>query len=165
MLGNTYRDKDKETGFFEDLLSHGVRGVIVISSLVDEQHFEQAVQRGLVVVSYDRRATPGASAAIDHVTVDNCEAARTWRHSHLISHGHQRLAFATASGQTTSRSDKIQRLSVPPPAAAGLADTARVIDRQPAVRVRRLRNGRRGAHAGGAHRRRATAADRRRGRE
>ena len=38
VLGNTYRNRDKETGFFEDLLAHGVRGVIVISSLVDEQH-------------------------------------------------------------------------------------------------------------------------------
>ena len=27
LLGNTYRNKDKETGFFDDLLDHGVRGV------------------------------------------------------------------------------------------------------------------------------------------
>jgi transcriptional regulator with XRE-family HTH domain len=57
MIGNTYRDAEKEQHFFEDLMAHGVRGVIIISSLVDEQHVEAAAERGLVVVSYDRRAT------------------------------------------------------------------------------------------------------------
>lgn len=107
MLGNTYRNREKETGFFEDLLAHGVRGVIVISSLVDEQHFEAAVRRGLVMVSYDRRATPGAASAIDHVSVDNFEAARLAA-AHLIAHGHRRLAFVTATGQTMSRREKIR---------------------------------------------------------
>ncbi len=45
LLGNTYRNREKETGFFDDLLAQGVRGVIVISSLVDERHFENAVAR------------------------------------------------------------------------------------------------------------------------
>ncbi len=107
MLGNTYRNREKETGFFDDLLAHGVRGVIVISSLVDEQHFEAAVRRGLVMVSYDRRATPGAASAIDHVSVDNFEAARLAA-AHLIAHGHRRLAFVTATGQTMSRREKIR---------------------------------------------------------
>ena len=59
LIGSTYRDREKESAFFDDLLSHGVRRVIVISSLADESHFESAVERGMVVVSYDRRATPG----------------------------------------------------------------------------------------------------------
>ena len=45
LIGNTYRDKEKEASFFEDLLAHGVRRVIVISSLADESHLTQAVQR------------------------------------------------------------------------------------------------------------------------
>ena len=126
VLGNTYRNKDKETGFFEDLLSHGVRGVIVISSLVDEQHFESAVQRGLVMVSYDRRATPGAATAIDHVSVDNFEAARLAT-THLIEHGHQRLAFVTAAGHTMSRDEKMRGF-FDAVQQAGLRDSARVID-------------------------------------
>ena len=32
--------RTRRARFFDDLLAHGVRGVIVISSLVDEQHFE-----------------------------------------------------------------------------------------------------------------------------
>ena len=126
VLGNTYRNRDKETGFFDDLLAHGVRGVIVISSLVDEQHFESAVQRGLVMVSYDRRATPGASPAIDHVSVDNFEAARLAT-AHLIANGHKRLAFVTASGQTMSRSEKIKGFFAAVE-SAGLQRSARVID-------------------------------------
>ena len=52
MLGNTYRNKEKESGFFDDLLAHGVRGVVVISSLVDERHFEAAV------VTHHHQAAP-----------------------------------------------------------------------------------------------------------
>ena len=106
MMGNTYRDKDKEARFFDDLMAHGVRGVIIISSLVDEQHFESAGERGLVVVSYDRRATPGVESGIDHVSVDNFEAARIAT-EHLIAQGHRRLAFVTAAGITMSRREKI----------------------------------------------------------
>ena len=126
VLGNTYRNKDKETGFFEDLLDHGVRGVIVISSLVDEQHFESAVQRGLVMVSYDRRATPGTATAIDHVSVDNAEAAHLAT-AHLIAHGHRRLAFVTASGHTMSRSEKMRGFFIAAE-QAGLRSSARIID-------------------------------------
>lgn len=126
VLGNTYRNRDKETGFFDDLLAHGVRGVIVISSLVDERHFEAAVQRGLAMVSYDRRATPGAASAIDHVSVDNAQAAFLATR-HLIEHGHRRLAFATASGQTMSRSEKVRGFHAAA-AQAGLQETARVIE-------------------------------------
>jgi DNA-binding LacI/PurR family transcriptional regulator len=126
VLGNTYRNRDKETGFFDDLLSHGVQGVVVISSLVDEQHFEAAVRRGLVMVSYDRRATPGAASAIDHVSVDNYEAGRLAA-AHLIATGHRRLAFVTASGQTTSRGEKIRGFRAAAE-AAGLSRQVRVID-------------------------------------
>jgi DNA-binding LacI/PurR family transcriptional regulator len=126
LLGNTYRNRDKETGFFDDLLAHGVRGVVVISSLVDEAHFEAAVRRGLVMVSYDRRATPGLASAIDHVSVDNFEAGRLAA-AHLIAHGHRRIAFATATGQTMSRSEKIRGFMAAAQ-TAGLQDQASVID-------------------------------------
>lgn len=126
MLGNTYRNKDIETGFLDDLLSHGVRGVIMISSQLDEQHFEQAVQRGLVVVSYDRRATPGASPTIDHVTADNAAAAHLAT-SHLVARGHRSLAFATSSGQTMSRREKVNGF-LAAARSAGLADSAHVVE-------------------------------------
>lgn len=129
MIGNTYRDKDKEARFFDDLMAHGVRGVIIISSLVDEQHFESAGERGLVVVSYDRRATPGVESGIDHVSVDNFEAARIATR-HLIAQGHTRLAFVTAAGITMSRREKINGFMAAA-TAAGLAASAQVIEGTP----------------------------------
>lgn len=129
LVGNTYRDQEKEASFFQDLLAHGVRRVIVISSLADERHFETAVQRGMAVVSYDRRATPGSKSGVEHVTPDNFEAARLAT-SHLVAHGHTRLAFATVSGMTMSRSAKIAGFQAAA-ALAGLAAEARVLDGGP----------------------------------
>ena len=126
MLGNTYRSKEIETGFFDDLLSHGVRGVIMISSQLDEQHVDQGVQRGLVAVSYDRPATPGASPSVDHVTVDNAAAARMAT-EHLIERGHRRLAFVTAAGQTMSRRAKVKGF-LAAAKAAGLTDSAQMVE-------------------------------------
>jgi DNA-binding LacI/PurR family transcriptional regulator len=126
MLGNTYRSKEIELGFFDDLLSHGVRGVIMISSQLDEEYLDQGLQRGLVAVSYDRSATPGASLGIDHVTVDNAAAARMAT-EYLIGRGHRRLAFATAAGQTMSRREKVKGFLVAAQ-TSGLVGTAHVIE-------------------------------------
>ena len=129
MIGNTYRDREKETRFFDDLLSHGVRGVIIISSLIDEQHVESAADRGLVMVSYDRRATPNIRSIIDHVTVDSFESARIAT-QHLIDQGHQRLAFVTPAGRTMSRNEKIAGFRAAAK-SAGLEKTARVVEGTP----------------------------------
>ena len=126
LIGSTYRDRDKESAFFEDLLSHGVRRVIVISSLADERHFESAVERGMAVVSYDRGATPGKKSRVGHVMPDNFEAARLAT-SHLIARGHRKLAFATVAGMTMSRSAKIDGFYAAAD-AAGLRGSAKVLD-------------------------------------
>jgi len=107
LIGSTYRDREKESAFFDDLLAHGVRRVIVISSLADERHFETAVGNGMSVVSYDRGATPGRRSRVAHVMPDNQLAAQLATR-HLIEHGHARLAFTTVAGLTMSRSAKIQ---------------------------------------------------------
>lgn len=129
MIGNTYRDKDKEASFFDDLLAHGVRGVIIVSSSIDEQHLEAAAARGLVMVSYDRRATPGVPSVIDHVTVDSFESARIAT-QHLIDQGHTRLAFVTPVGRTMSRNEKIAGF-LAAAQSAGLESSAQVIEGVP----------------------------------
>jgi len=107
LLASTYRNREKESSFFDDLLSHGVRGVIVISSLADQSHVHAAVRRGLVAVSYDRRAPARQTSPIDYVSMDNVSAARL-AVEHLLANGHVRLALVTASGRTLSRTEKIQ---------------------------------------------------------
>ena len=126
LIGSTYRDAAKEAAFFDDLLAHGVRRVIVISSLSQEQHLESAVARGMSVTSYDRRATPDRPSGVGHVTPDNFAVARLAT-EHLIARGHRHLAFATVAGMTMSRSDKIAGFFAAAD-AAGLRATARVLD-------------------------------------
>jgi len=126
LIGSTYRDKDKESAFFSDLLSHGVRRVIVVSSPADERHFESAVERGMSVVSYDGGATPGRRSRVGHVMPDNFAAAQMAA-QHLIDRGHRRLAFATTAGMTMSRNAKIDGFFAAVD-AAGLRADARVLD-------------------------------------
>ena len=126
LLGSTYRDREKESAFFDDLMAQGVRRVIVISSLADERHFESAVERGMAIVSYDRGETPGKKSRVGHVMPDNFEAARMAT-QHLIAQGHRRLAFATVAGMTMSRSAKIDGFHAAAE-AAGLRRSAQVLD-------------------------------------
>ncbi len=129
LIGSTYRDHAKESAFVEDLLSHGVRRVIVISSLADERHFESAAARGMAVVSYDRGPTPGKRSNVGHVTPDNFAAAQMATR-HLIEHGHRQLAFATVAGMTMSRRAKIDGFHAAAE-AAGLRTSAEVLDGGP----------------------------------
>ena len=129
LIGSTYRDAAKEAAFFEDLNAHGVRHVIVISSLSDERHLDSAAARGMHVMSYDRRAAPGRPSAVGHVTPDNFAAARLAT-GHLIAKGHTRLAFVTVAGMTMSRSDKIAGFFAAAD-AAGLRAGAQVLDGGP----------------------------------
>ena len=126
LLGSTYRNRAKEADFFDDLLSHGVRGVIVISSLADQSHVHAAVRRGMVAVSYDRRAPERQASPIDYVSMDNANAARL-AVEHLLTLGHTRLAFATASGRTLSRIEKIDGF-LAAARRAGAARSAKVME-------------------------------------
>jgi DNA-binding LacI/PurR family transcriptional regulator len=128
LLGNTYRSLEKEASFVEDLLAHGVRGVIVVSSLAYRDYFESASARGLVVVSHDGRSPAGQLPQVDHVSMDNVKAA-SMATQHLIDHGHTQLVFASASGRTVSRAEKIDGF-LATVRAAGLGSSARVLERR-----------------------------------
>lgn len=129
LVGNTYRSQAKESSFFNDLLSHGVRGVIVISSLEEQAHLDAAVAQGLVAVSYDRRAPADRVATVDYVSMDNYTAAQLAT-EHLIEHGHARIAFATPGARTMSRSEKIAGF-VAAAEAAGLGRSATMLEGRP----------------------------------
>ncbi|MEI2416686.1 LacI family DNA-binding transcriptional regulator [Orrella sp. JC864] len=107
MLCNTHRDRELEARMLEDLSSFGVAAAILVSSFDDERHIEQAIARGLAVVSYDRAPGQDRGQGIDHVYADNVEAGRLAA-QHLIEHGHRRLAFVMPAGRTNSRDRKIE---------------------------------------------------------
>ncbi|RWR00651.1 LacI family transcriptional regulator [[Pantoea] beijingensis] len=109
LLGNTYRQESEEDTFLEDMLAHGIKGVIVASSTVDKPHFFQAASQGLVMVNYDSRV--GALSAstellCDSVSMDNIEAGRIAT-EYLIQQGCRNLAFVTEASHIMSRSHKI----------------------------------------------------------
>lgn len=118
MLCNTHRDRALEARMLEDLSGFGVAAAILLSSFDDERHVEDAIARGLAVVSYDRAPSPGANRGIDHVYADNVQAGHLAA-QHLIDHGHRRLAFAMPAGRTNSRNRKIEGFLT----AAGQAST------------------------------------------
>lgn len=107
LLCNTHRDKRLEAAMFDDLIAFGVRAVIVVSSLSDEQHIEAAMARGLAVISFDLGPDPGSVIRHDYVLPDNV-AAGTLAARHLIEYGHSHLAFAMPKGLTYSRRQKIE---------------------------------------------------------
>jgi DNA-binding LacI/PurR family transcriptional regulator len=105
IVANTYRNPEHERAFLDDMWSQGVRGVIVISSLANEKHFEAPVARGMVAVSYDSHARRDAKPILDYVSADNVAGARL-AVEHLASQGHRTIAFLTPAGWTFSRAEK-----------------------------------------------------------
>jgi DNA-binding LacI/PurR family transcriptional regulator len=105
LFGNTYRDSKKERDLLEDFFAHGIRGVITASSLPTQDHYVRLLQRGLTIVSFDRRAAPDSTLPIDYVSVDNIHAGYSATR-HLILNGHSAIAYVTAPMVTVSRKDR-----------------------------------------------------------
>jgi len=132
LVGNTDRDPQKEMSFLLDLWSHGIRGVIIVSPLLQQSHFHESVKRGLVAVCHDQRPLPDSTLEIDYVSINHIEAI-SLAVNHLIAKGHRRLAFATASGKSVSRMDKIEGF-LAATRKAGLSDTSEIIEEQATAR-------------------------------
>ncbi|MGO4330248.1 LacI family DNA-binding transcriptional regulator [Cupriavidus sp. 2TAF22] len=131
LLGNTNRDRDQEASMLDDLLSFGVHGVIIVSSLTDELHFEAPARQGLAMVSYDGGVDPRVPARIDHVQPDNFQAGHLAA-SHLIALGHRRIAFVMPAGRTVSRACKIDGF-LAAAREAGIGDGAEVLECPPSA--------------------------------
>lgn len=110
IVASTGRDAAQEQALIGDLLSHGVRGVMVISSLGAEGHFDALIRRGLVAVSYDSHARPGRRPRMDYVSADNALGGRL-AVEHLLALGHRSLAFLTPTQRTFSRLAKLEGFS------------------------------------------------------
>lgn len=128
LLGNTYRLQEEEKLFLDDLLSHGVKGVVVVSSLAEQSHFQTAIDHGLILINYDRREMEQGSLQLkaDNVSMNNYQAGMIAGQC-LIDSGCKRIAFLTASGKTNSRRDKIEGF-LAAAREAGLGENALVIE-------------------------------------
>jgi DNA-binding LacI/PurR family transcriptional regulator len=105
LFGNTYRDPKKEGELLEDFLAQGIRGVITTSSLPTQDHYVRLLERGLSIVSFDRRAARGSVLPIDYVSVDNVHAGYAATR-HLLENGHKDIAYVTAPMVTVSRRNR-----------------------------------------------------------
>ena len=109
LLGNTYRQEQEEQNFLEDLLSHGIWGVIVAATSIEKRHFAAAAERGLVMVNYDGRNQSDAfphALPYDSISMDNHQAGRIAA-QYLIDQGCRDIAFVTEYSKTVSRTQKI----------------------------------------------------------
>lgn len=104
-LCNTDRDPAREREYAEAFLAQGIRGVISGSALRSQDPLRPVIERGLMVVSFDR-APDDESDPMDTVCVDNRRAG-AMAIEHLLELGHRRIAYAT--GELSSQ-NRIARL-------------------------------------------------------
>lgn len=124
LLGNTYRDPETERELMEGLMSNGVRAIITASSFAEQSHYVSLVERGLTIVSFDRRAPGDSTLPIDYVSIDNFHAGYAAT-QHLIESGHTSIAYVTAPAKTMSRIDRREGY-LAAMKEAGLSRSARV---------------------------------------
>ncbi|HEX3694284.1 MAG TPA: LacI family DNA-binding transcriptional regulator [Polyangia bacterium] len=105
LLGNTYRDPEKEHEFLEELMRYGARGAITTSSLAKQSQYVTLIERGLSMVSFDRRASPDFTLPIDYVSIDNFHAGHAAT-QYLLTCGHTAIRYMTAPAKTLSRIDR-----------------------------------------------------------
>ena len=84
---------------------YGVRAAIVASSMEDQSHYISLIERGLTIVSFDRKASPDSALPIDYVSIDNFHAGYAAT-QHLIESGHTSIAYVTATAKTLARIDR-----------------------------------------------------------
>lgn len=102
LLGNSDRDPAREKKYAEELLSYGVRGLIVGSSLQEMTHFESVIQKGMNVVAFDRRPQENDKFTVDSFGVDNEQTIRLIT-KHLLGLGHRRIGLISGPIRTVSR--------------------------------------------------------------
>lgn len=110
LLANTSRQDKQEKLFLNDLLSFGVKGVIVVSSSIEKKHFINAINKGMVMVNYDgltsEEAHNNKKILIDSISMDNFQAGKLAA-DFLLQQGCKNIIFATIKGNITSRNNKI----------------------------------------------------------
>lgn len=110
LLANTSRQDKQEKLFLNDLLSFGIKGVIVVSSSIEKKHFINAINKGMVMVNYDgltsEEAHNNKKILIDSISMDNFQAGKLAA-DFLLQQGCKNIVFATIKGNITSRNNKI----------------------------------------------------------
>ena len=105
LVGSSDRSRDRERAYAEAMYQQGIRTLIFASSPLSLEHIASLTQRGLYIVTFDRRFHAGDFTNVDCVTVDNAKGAALAT-QHLIDLGHRRIGFLSGPIGTDSRKDR-----------------------------------------------------------
>jgi LacI family transcriptional regulator len=101
--GSSDRVPDEERMLVTALLRRRVDGLVLMASDPDSGYLTDEIRRGVQTVFADRRP---ASFEADLVTSDHLGAAREAT-SHLLAHGHRRVAFLGGATTVSSTHDRL----------------------------------------------------------
>jgi len=102
VLGNGHRDAECEREFIEELVSYGIRGIIVTSELRDPSLIREYVRRGISFVLFDLRTSELRTDGVDMVSIDNT-LSTSMAVDHLVSLGHKTIAYVTSPPLAANR--------------------------------------------------------------
>ena len=103
VLANADEDVAKEARYLEVAADEQMAGVLLSPASPRQTSIDVLVERGIPVVTIDRRLT---AAAVDSVTVDNHSAARKAA-QHLIDQGCLRVGIVAGPVQTTTGASRL----------------------------------------------------------
>jgi DNA-binding LacI/PurR family transcriptional regulator len=106
LLCNTQRSAEREQAYAQAFLAQGVQGVILGSSLQDQDHLGPLIERGLAVVSFDRTAQR-APLTMDYVSLDNHRAG-AMAAEHLLALGHTDIVYVSAPLRSVNRVARLE---------------------------------------------------------
>jgi DNA-binding LacI/PurR family transcriptional regulator len=102
ILCNTQRQAERENAFIQELMAYGVRGILATSLPRGGRNLGALVRRGAAFVIFETLAADPGVERVDVVSMDNVLAAGK-AVDHLVSLGHERIAYATATPLTPHR--------------------------------------------------------------
>lgn len=107
LLCNSERDPDRERQYVSELMSDGVFGIVLCSSLPSLEHVLPLVDQGLRLVAFDRKAQAGDPASLVSITVDNAIGGEL-AGDHLAGLGHRRIAFVSGALRSINRQERLR---------------------------------------------------------
>lgn len=102
IIGNCHNKAKIESAFVNELVSYGVRGIVLGCELKDPQMIASHVKRGVAFTAFDNRISELISEGVDVVNMDN-PLATSMAVDHLFSLGHRHIAYATPLARANSR--------------------------------------------------------------
>ncbi len=107
LLCNTMRERQREREFASELVSYGVRGLVLGSAVRDTEGVASLLRRGISIVAFDVLSADFGLEGLDFVTIDNVCATQT-AVDHLVGLGHRRIAYVTAPVRTIGREARLR---------------------------------------------------------